>query len=78
MEERRESLARYMNELLLYLNIFADRDICGFIAMRDKEVMRTYFKSLCEYQEGIMKMSGSKISDVSEKSGNSEDAATAT
>ncbi len=77
VDERKESLARYMNDLLLYINIFADPDICAFIAMRDKEIMRAYFKSLYEYQENIMKMSCNKISDVSDKSGNSEDAVSA-
>ncbi len=63
-----------MNELLNHFNIFADLDVCNFISMKDKEKMRTYFKSLYDYQESLNKMSGHKISDVSDKSGTSEEA----
>ena len=60
-----------MNELLLYFNIFSDQDVCSFIAMKDKDLMRKHFKNLCDYQENMSKMGGGvhKISDVSEKSG---------
>ena len=68
--ERQEALAKYMNELLLHFNIFADNDVCDFISMKDKDYMRTYFKSLHEYQETLMK--GQKLSDFSD-SGISED-----
>ncbi len=57
-----------MNELLQYFNIFSDSDVCNFIAMKDKEFMRKHFKSLCDYQDNLMKIGGHKISDVSEKS----------
>ena len=43
IEERKEALAKYMNELIQHFNIFADKDVCNFIAMKDKELMRTYF-----------------------------------
>jgi len=67
-----------MNELLLHFNIFSDIDVCQFIAMKDKEIMRKHFKNLYDYQENVYKMGGHKISDVSEKSGGatSEDAVT--
>lgn len=75
IEERKEALAKYMNELLNHFNIFADMEVCNFISMKDKEKMWTYFKSLYDYQESLNKMSGHKISDVSEKSGTSEEGA---
>lgn len=37
IEERKESLAKYMNELVWCFNIFADPDVCNFIAMKDRE-----------------------------------------
>jgi hypothetical protein len=38
IEERKESLAKYMNELLLvHFNIFADNDVCEFISMKDNK-----------------------------------------
>ena len=74
IEERKEALAKYMNELIQHFNIFADNDVCSFIAMKDKELMRTYFKSLYEYQESYMKIGANKFSDVSDKSGASEEA----
>lgn len=58
-----------MNELSSYINIFADQDICDFIAMKDKEFMRSYFQNLYDYQESLMKdRSFHKISDASDKS----------
>ena len=77
IQERREALANYMNELVQSFNIFSDPEVCSFISMKDSknaQIMRAYFKNLYEYQESIMKMSGHKISDVSDKSGNSEEA----
>lgn len=49
IEERKEALAKYMNELLMRFNIFAEPDVCNFIAMKDKDKMRSYFKSLYDY-----------------------------
>lgn len=74
IEERKESLSKYMNELVLCYNIFGDPDVCNFIAMKDKDFMWKHFKSLYEYQETLLRNSsigsiGPKISDVSEKSG---------
>jgi PX domain len=39
IEERKESLSRYMNELAQVLNIFGDQDVRNFIAMKDTEFM---------------------------------------
>ncbi len=75
IEERKEALSRYMNELVQVLNIFGDPDICNFIAMKDTDFMRKHFKSLYDYQEKMFKNAneiggtGHKISDVSDKSG---------
>ena len=74
IEERRDALSKYMNELVQHFNIFSDPDVCSFISMKDKEMMRTYFKSLYDYQESLIKLSGNKISDVSDKSGTSDEA----
>lgn len=49
IDERKVALSNYMNELLSYFNIFADKDICNFIAMKDKEFMRSYFQNLYDY-----------------------------
>jgi hypothetical protein len=49
IEERKEALAKYMNDLMHCFNIFSDPDVKSFIAMRDKEMMCKYFKSLYEY-----------------------------
>lgn len=76
MEERKDALAKYMNELVQHFNIFADPDVCAFISMKDKDKMRTYLKDLYEYQESFLKLSGSKVSDVSDRSGNSDEQAT--
>lgn len=35
--------------------------------------MKKYFKSLYDYQETFMKFSGHKISDISDRSANSEE-----
>jgi hypothetical protein len=37
--ERKETLAKYMNELLQAFNIFGDLDVVNFIAMKDKDFM---------------------------------------
>lgn len=62
-----------MNELVACFNIFSDNDVTSFISMKDKGEMRKYFKSLYDYQETYLKFSGHKISDVSDRSANSEE-----
>ncbi len=39
IEERKEALTKYMNELAIVMNIFADPDVYNFIAMKDTELM---------------------------------------
>jgi len=39
IEERKEALTKYMNELAIVINIFADPDVYNFIAMKDTELM---------------------------------------
>ena len=49
IEERKEGLQKYMNDLLLHFNIFSDSDVCNFISMKDKDFMRKHFKNLYDY-----------------------------
>lgn len=86
IDERKESLSKYMNELVQVFNIFGDQDVRNFIAMKDTEFMWKHFKNLYDVQETLFKNisfvggTGHKISDVSEKSGGnvtSEDAISA-
>jgi hypothetical protein len=52
-------------------NIFKDPDVCTFIAVKDgADSMRGYFKLLSDYHQSYI---GHKFSDISEKSGNSEE-----
>jgi hypothetical protein len=39
IDERKESLSKYMNELIQVFNIFGDQDVRNFIAMKDTEFM---------------------------------------
>jgi hypothetical protein len=39
IEERKESLSKYMNELAQVVNIFGDPDVRSFISMKDTEFM---------------------------------------
>lgn len=39
IDERKESLSKYMNELVQVFNIFGDQDVRNFIAMKDTEFM---------------------------------------
>ena len=49
IEERKESLSKYMNELAQVVNIFGDPDVRSFIAMKDNEFMWKHFKNLYDY-----------------------------
>ena len=49
IEERKESLSKYMNELAQVVNIFGDPDVRSFISMKDTEFMWKHFKNLYDY-----------------------------
>jgi hypothetical protein len=49
IEERKETLAKYMNELVLTFNIFSDPDVTAFIAIKNNDKMRAHLKSLFDY-----------------------------